>query len=273
MKLPSLQFYPGDWKKDPGIQCLSLEEKGAWFEMLLAMFESPERGYLLLPNGAVPTEDMVGRMIGCDQAKLKQVLSKLLSTGVASEREGDKAIFCRRMVRDNELRQARAEAGSLGGKQRASKASSKPQANSTPSSSSSSSSSSSNTNTRGIPDELSHYQKRLNFLFRRKDITPWSDKEIRVFKEISKRPEFKEELSSIEKLYSWYPYKRRDLGTLLNNWTVDLDRARNEKNNTNGNGSRSGELPFVKPMKSPSQIEKEYEEFERRKNASQVSPQ
>lgn len=140
MKLPSIQFYPGDWKKDPGIQCLTLEEKGAWFEMLLLMFESQERGVLTLNYQPYSEEDLA-IVLHCELAKLKQILSKLLSKGVASKRESDGAIYCRRMLKDNELREIRAKSGALGGLKKASKMPSKPLANSTPSSSSSSSTS------------------------------------------------------------------------------------------------------------------------------------
>ena len=31
MKLPAIQFYPGDWHKDQGVQALDLTQRGAWF--------------------------------------------------------------------------------------------------------------------------------------------------------------------------------------------------------------------------------------------------
>lgn len=76
-------------------------------------------------------------------------------------------------------------------------------------------------------------QIRLNKLFRRKDTTKWSDKELRAFKKI----DFNEsDLVSIERYYlaeheSDKDYRRRDVLTLLNNWTGELDRARNWKPN------------------------------------------
>ena len=51
MKLPAIQFYPGDWHKDQGVQALDLLQRGAWFELLLMMHDSDERGVLLV-NGA-----------------------------------------------------------------------------------------------------------------------------------------------------------------------------------------------------------------------------
>ena len=50
MKVPSIQFYPADWRKDPGVQALTYEERGIWIEILFLMHESEERGKLTL-NG------------------------------------------------------------------------------------------------------------------------------------------------------------------------------------------------------------------------------
>ncbi|WBO85238.1 PD-(D/E)XK nuclease-like domain-containing protein [Hymenobacter yonginensis] len=44
MKLPAIQFYPGDWHKDQGVQALDLAQRGAWFKLLLMMHDSDERG-------------------------------------------------------------------------------------------------------------------------------------------------------------------------------------------------------------------------------------
>lgn len=114
-KLPSFQFYPGDWKKDAGVQALSYEERGIWFELMLMMFESPERGKLIFRTGTPIPEDAVARALGLDKQKVNQILSKLLEYGVASKEEDTGIIYCRRMVRDAELSKKRAEAGKLGG--------------------------------------------------------------------------------------------------------------------------------------------------------------
>lgn len=116
-KLPALQFYPGDWHKDQGVQALSLEERGAWFELLLMMHDSDERGVLLV-NGKPMPEQVMARRLGLLEQNAKQILSTLLDYGVASRRKGDGAIFSRRMVKDEKIRQIRTVAGSEGGKQR-----------------------------------------------------------------------------------------------------------------------------------------------------------
>lgn len=141
-KLPSFQFYPGDWKRDAGVQALSYEERGIWFELMLMMFESPERGKLIFRTGTPIPEDAVARALGLDKQKVNQILSKLLEYGVASKEEETGIIYCRRMVRDAELSKKRADAGKMGGNpnllnQNSSKTEAKRKQKPTPSSSSS----------------------------------------------------------------------------------------------------------------------------------------
>lgn len=75
-------------------------------------------------------------------------------------------------------------------------------------------------------------QQRLNSVFRRKDSTKWSLKEERAYKAI--KPVAEDELKLIEAYYSASikpenDIRRKDLGTLLNNFPGEVDRARNFK--------------------------------------------
>ncbi|MGI4886478.1 MAG: hypothetical protein ACRYFR_16095 [Janthinobacterium lividum] len=114
MKLPAIQFYPGDWHKDQGVQALDLAQRGAWFELLLMMHDSDERGVLLV-NGQPMPDAVIARRLGLDNQTANQILATLLAYGVASRRPTDGALFCRRMVKDENLRQVRTEAGRKGG--------------------------------------------------------------------------------------------------------------------------------------------------------------
>lgn len=163
-KLPSIQFYPGDWKRDPGIQSLGFFERGVWMEILFLMHESSERGVLLL-NGKPMTEQALANCLGLDNQILTTTLTTLLDSGVASRRESDGALMNRRMVRDEKLRQTRTKAGSQGGNPALLKQKSTSQVNQipttgvnqipTPSSSSSSSSSDLTTEVSTIVDTSS----------------------------------------------------------------------------------------------------------------------
>lgn len=117
MKLPSIQFYPGDWMRSPDVRACSLSARGLWMDMLCYMHESPERGVLLLGNGSAVSSQQLARMVGDTRNEVTRRLSELEAAGVFSRRE-DGAIYCRRMVRDEEIRQSHAEAGSRGGRPR-----------------------------------------------------------------------------------------------------------------------------------------------------------
>jgi hypothetical protein len=112
-KLPALQFYPADWRKDPGVQALNYFDRGVWFEILCFMHESEQRGRLLLAGRPLP-DDALARLLGLDKQALKSTLSRLIEYGVAS-RDAEGVLVNRRMVRDEEIRQIRVEAGKKGG--------------------------------------------------------------------------------------------------------------------------------------------------------------
>lgn len=116
-KLPSIQFYPGDWRKDPGVQALSFHDRGVWFEILLIMFESSDRGKLLL-NGHPMPDDALARLLGLDKQILTKTINTLVDFGVASRDTNTGALMSRRMVRDEDVRKIRQNVGKLGGNPR-----------------------------------------------------------------------------------------------------------------------------------------------------------
>jgi hypothetical protein len=118
-KLPAIQWYPGDWKKDSGVQSLDYYDRGVWWELLQIMHCSDRRGVLVWSTGMVMDDDAIAQLLGIDLEKWKQVRSRLLSRGVASVEQKTGALFNRRMLRDEELRKDAARRGALGGKQKA----------------------------------------------------------------------------------------------------------------------------------------------------------
>lgn len=113
-KMPAFQFYPGDWRKDPGVQALDYHDRGVWLEILCLMHESSERGVLLL-NGRPMPDEAIARVLGLDNQNLSKTLTKLEAYGVASRRQSDGALYSRRMVKDEKIRSVRQEAGKKGG--------------------------------------------------------------------------------------------------------------------------------------------------------------
>lgn len=114
MKMPAMQFYPADWRKDLAVQALCYHDRGVWFEMLCLMHESSERGVLLLAGQPMP-EDVAARLLGLDNQTFNQTLSNLLTYGVAKRRDEDNAVFSKRMVADEKLCEIRRQAGKMGG--------------------------------------------------------------------------------------------------------------------------------------------------------------
>jgi hypothetical protein len=111
-KRPALQFYIGDWKKDPELRACSLAARGLWVDMICIMYESERRGYLLVRNRP-PTTAELARNVGADAAEVRTLLAELENAGVYSIVDG--VIVCRRMVRDAELSEKNKANGSKGG--------------------------------------------------------------------------------------------------------------------------------------------------------------
>jgi len=123
-KLPSMQWYPGDWRKDPTVQALDYFDRGVWFELLNILWDSPNRGCLVLPNGAPMPDAAIARTLSLDLDAWKGVRERLVTFyGTASEGPTDEypdiaegVLWSRRQVRDERVRRARAAAGRKGGK-------------------------------------------------------------------------------------------------------------------------------------------------------------
>jgi len=125
--LPAMPFYVGDWKKDPGIQVMSYEMRAVWFELILLMWESKERGYLTI-NGKPMSLQMIAGALNLNEEKTKKLLEYFEGLDLYSKRKSDNAIYSRKILNILNLRKVRQIAGSKGGKQTSSKPQAKPQA-------------------------------------------------------------------------------------------------------------------------------------------------
>jgi biotin operon repressor len=114
MKLPSFQFYPGDWMKDPALRSVSPEARGLWIDMLCLLFESGRRGYLQHMAGKPVSDEQLARMTGSSSGQVSRLLQELEDSGVFSRTEHG-MIYSRRMIRDERKRAACGEAGRKGG--------------------------------------------------------------------------------------------------------------------------------------------------------------
>ena len=154
-KNPSFPFYPGDWMKDPELRSVSAEARGLWIDLLCLMWEAPRRGHLVAGSGMPFRAEHISRMTGVPEGRVIELLAEMEEVGLFSRDSETEAIFNRRMARQGEISQARAQAGSKGGSNSPSKTEANTEAkeklNRLPSSSSSSSSSSSEKRSTPLP--------------------------------------------------------------------------------------------------------------------------
>lgn len=108
--LPAMPFYVGDWLKCPEVKVLPPDIRGLWFDMICYMWESVERGVMVKPNHHPYAKEEIIRMIGVDCSGTGSWLDILIDNGVCSVRP-DGAIFSRRMIKDESIRQVRSSAG------------------------------------------------------------------------------------------------------------------------------------------------------------------
>lgn len=85
-KLPWFPFSPAVWHQDVGIQTLTYEERGIWFEMLLMMHDSEEYGYLSL-NGKAISNERLAQLLNLSVEKMNAVVETLLDLGVCKREE------------------------------------------------------------------------------------------------------------------------------------------------------------------------------------------
>lgn len=113
MKRPAFQFYPADWRKDSALQSCSIGARGLWIELMCIAHECETYGVLAI-NGKPMSQAQLSRLVGEPEKALGKHLIELEQAGVFSRNEAG-AIYSRRMVEDERIRNIRAEAGRLGG--------------------------------------------------------------------------------------------------------------------------------------------------------------
>lgn len=113
-KRPASQYYWGDWFKDLALQSCSLPARGLWHEMNCLMHQGDPYGYLTL-NGRPMTLQQLANQCRITPAVCKKLVEELLAAGVPSIAQDTGAMFSRRMVRDEKLREQRAEIGRANG--------------------------------------------------------------------------------------------------------------------------------------------------------------
>jgi len=113
MKRPSFQFYPADWLRDTALRSCSMGARGLWIDMICFMHEGNPYGHLKVGNKVILSTNLAS-MVGATLKDVIDWLEELYEAGVYELGEGGE-IYSKRMVRDEILRNKRAEGGKLGG--------------------------------------------------------------------------------------------------------------------------------------------------------------
>jgi len=113
MKRPSFQFYPSDWLRDTALRTCSIGARGLWIDMICFMHEGNPYGTLKVGNKVILPPNL-GVMVGATLSEVEGRLDELESAHVFDRAE-DGSIMSRRMIRDENLRNIRAEGGKKGG--------------------------------------------------------------------------------------------------------------------------------------------------------------
>ena len=166
MKRPSFQFYPSDWRNDGNLRLCSIAARGLLIDLMCIAHECDVYG-VLAQNGHAFDHKTVGKLTGLRTDTAAKLTEELTRNRVLSYNENG-ALYSRRMVRDEDLRNIRAEAGAKGGNPHLVNQMVKQKP--TPSSSSSSSSSNTSSNEEvdapkksDLPDEEFWTKMRLHY--------------------------------------------------------------------------------------------------------------
>lgn len=251
-------------------------------DMLCLMHDGTPYGYLKVGSKVILPINL-SRMIGATLSETEGYLDELSEAGVFSKSD-EETIFSRRMIRDEEIRTKRAAGGIKGGNPALKTA--KPKVNHFPTPSSSSSPSgipqSPTTPTPASPSSESGKKEKdvipkspealaICELFGRRPTTEWDPKLVRKFKDGVRRGVITlESVSRISRYYIAERQKgeegrqRRDIGTFVNNFDGELDRAEAFLASAqNGNGHAAPKplatderwLPFLESINRPAEWE------------------
>lgn len=109
IKRPAFQWYPGDMRRDLGVQACSFEARALWREMLDLMHDGEPYGHLTAGGVPIKAADLA-RLVGKSSGVVAKWLKELEDRKVFSRTTAG-VIYSRRMVRDETVRNRRASGG------------------------------------------------------------------------------------------------------------------------------------------------------------------
>jgi uncharacterized protein YdaU (DUF1376 family) len=239
MKSPAFQFYPTDYLGSQRVQMMTLEEEGAYCRLLWSCWQhgsipsDPELAARLVGKGCSTTVARVVLQmfeIACGEGRLTHDRLEMERAKQADWREKSSAGGRKSAA----IRQSKSKGGSRVVKPPYQPNGNIPSPSPSPSPSPDSATDTVSKTPKSPPAaDASHPWegdwRRLGKLFRRRESTQPTPKELKALKAITPIPD--EDFKLIESYYNFShqpaaDYRRRDLQTLLNNWPGELDRAR-----------------------------------------------
>lgn len=105
-KLPSFQFYPGDWLRDQIAGC-SWAAQGLWLRLMIIAHDAEPYGHLAINGVSIPHENLA-RMCGGTLSEYTAMITELDRVGIPSYTP-DGVMYSRRMVADAQKRETNAQ--------------------------------------------------------------------------------------------------------------------------------------------------------------------
>lgn len=112
--VPWVKWYFDKWRGDNGLRACGLAARGLWADMLAIMHGAEPYGHLALKGGGITPRQLASMVGMTNEEDVQILLGELQQNGVYSLTEGG-LIYCRRLVRDHEVREKSRSNGRLGG--------------------------------------------------------------------------------------------------------------------------------------------------------------
>lgn len=109
-----MPFNVGDWLS-PEVRRLPLDVRGLYVDLLCYMWASVERGVMMDAKGQPYSRRGIVQLVGVDMSGTDAWLDVLIDNGLCSVRASDGAYCCNKMLREEDIRVKRREAGKKGG--------------------------------------------------------------------------------------------------------------------------------------------------------------
>lgn len=113
-KLPSFQFYPGDWLKDAELRSCGPAARGIWMDIICLSFESKKRGVLSQYYTTKGIRLLCNSVAGCRPSYVRE----LVENGVLKVAKRTNRLWVKRVVRDEITRKRHERKSRHGGKKR-----------------------------------------------------------------------------------------------------------------------------------------------------------